>query len=418
MIEVQIPSPALNLRFKSHSHILLIGDTIPDFYYFGVRLQKKLTAIKNRKDISQHNKNKILAFQKTCLAQGLSTARALRYLNDLPVIASKLKKDFEKATKKDIEAIIADIEATDKAHATKLSYAITLKKFYKWLNGGDEYPISVRWLRTTDKKNNKKLPEDLLTEDEIKKMIETANNPRDRTLISTLWEAGCRVGEILSMQIKHVAFNNDITRITIQGKTGMRRIPLIDSTPYLAEWVENYPLKNNPNAPLWISIGTTNRNQSLQYYACRKMLQEIGKKAGIKKDINPHNFRHSRATFLANRFTEAQMNEYFGWIQGSDIPQVYVHLSGRDLDDAVLTLRGMKPKEEKKEETLAPKKCTRCGTINKSTGKFCTRCGAVLDLETAIAMEDKMKGLDEKLSSLLDDKEVKTLLIEKLKTMN
>ena len=125
MIEVQIPSPALNLRFKSHSHILLIGDTIPDFYYFGVRLQ---TAIKNRKDISQHNKNKILAFQKTCLAQGLSTARALRYLNDLPVIASKLKKDFEKATKKDIEAIIADIEATDKAHATKLSYAITLKK--------------------------------------------------------------------------------------------------------------------------------------------------------------------------------------------------------------------------------------------------------------------------------------------------
>lgn len=102
------------------------------------------------------------------------------------------------------------------------------------------------------------------------------------------------------------------------------------------------------------------------------MLQEIGKRAGIKKAINPHNFRHSRATFLANRFTEAQMNEYFGWIQGSDSSQVYVHLSGRDLDDAVLTLRGMKPKEEKKEETLAPKKCTRCGAINKSTGKFCT----------------------------------------------
>jgi site-specific recombinase XerD len=77
------------------------------------------------------------------------------------------------------------------------------------------------------------------------------------------------------------------------------------------------------------------------------MLQEVAKKAGIKKAINPHNYRHSRATSLANHFTEAQMNEYFGWIQGSDISQVYVHLSGRDLDDCVLNLRGMKPKEEK-----------------------------------------------------------------------
>jgi integrase len=329
-----------------------------------------------------------------------------------------LKIDFERATRTDIEAIVAEIEVTNKAHATKLSYAVTIKKFYKWLNGGDEYPKSVKWLRTTDKTNNKKLPEDLLTEDEIKKMIEAANNPRDRALISVLWEGGCRAGELLSMRVKHVTFNNDITRITIQGKTGMRRIPLIDSTPYLAEWIENHPFKNDPDASLWLSIGTVNRNQSLEYFALRKMLQEVGKKAGIKKAINPHNFRHSRATTLANRFTEAQMNEYFGWIQGSDISQVYVHLSGRDLDDAVLTLRGMKPKDEKKEETLAPKKCTRCGTINKSTGKFCTRCGAVLDLETALVMEEKMKGLDEKLSSLLDDKEVKSLIMKKLKAMN
>ena len=390
---------------------------MPDFYDYGGRLQRKLEVIKNTKEISQHNRNKILAFQKSCLAQGLSTARMLRYLNDLPRIASKLTKDFEKVNRADIEAIMADIEATNLAHATKLSYAVTIKKFYKWSNGGDEYPTSVKWLRTTGKKNNKKLPEDLLNEDEVKKMIEAANNSRDRALISILWEAGCRVGELLSMQVKHVNFENDITRITIQGKTGMRRIPLIDSTPYLAEWIENHPFKNDPNAPLWVSIGTVNHHQSLEYGACRKMLQEVAKKAGVKKAINPHNYRHSRATTLANHFTEAQMNEYFGWIQGSDISQVYVHLSGRDLDDCVLNLRGIKPKEEKIETTLAPKKCPRCGTINKSTGKFCIRCGLTLDLNVAMSVKKVSDRLDTYLSKLLEDDDVKTLMLSKLKGM-
>jgi site-specific recombinase XerD len=390
---------------------------VPDFYDYGGRLQRKLEVIKNTKEISQHNRNKILEFQKSCLAQGLSTARMLRYLNDLPRIASKLKKDFEKVNRADIEAIMADIEATNLAHATKLSYAVTIKKFYKWSNGGDEYPKSVKWLRTTGKKNNKKLPEDLLNEDEVKKMIEAANNSRDRALISILWEAGCRVGELLSMQVKHVNFENDITRITIQGKTGMRRIPLIDSTPYLAEWIENHPFKNDPNAPLWVSIGTVNHHQPLEYGACRKMLQEVAKKAGIKKAINPHNYRHSRATSLANHFTEAQMNEYFGWIQGSDISQVYVHLSGRDLDDCVLNLRGMKPKEEKIETTLAPKKCPRCGTINKSTGKFCIRCGLTLDLKTALTIKETHDEIDKYLTKILDDEDIKTLIRSKLKGM-
>ncbi|WP_340819137.1 hypothetical protein [Methanolobus sp. WCC4] len=35
------------------------------------------------------------------------------------------------------------------------------------------------------------------------------------------------------------------------------------------------------------------------------------------------------------------MNAYFGWVQGSDMPAVYVHLSGRDVDDAVLKANGV-----------------------------------------------------------------------------
>jgi len=230
-----------------------------------------------------------------------------------------------------------------------------------------------------------------------------------------VWESGCRVGELLTMLIKNVAFEDNITRILVQGKTGMRRIPLIDSTPYLAEWIENHPFKDKPNAPLWVGIGNIGRNKPLDYAAFRKMLKVTAEKAGIKKKVNPHNFRHSRATLLSKNITEAQMNQYFGWVQGSDIPATYVHLSGRDVDDAILKLRGLKSSDEEKiKETLAPKKCSRCSFINKATGKFCIRCGAVLDVETALTLQDEMKKMDEKFSKLLQNRDVQKFLIKKM----
>ena len=56
--------------------------------------------------------------------------------------------------------------------------------------------------------------------------------------------------------------------------------------------------------------------------------------------------RHSRASVLANYLTEAQMRQYFGWVQGSDMPRIYVHLSGRDIDKAVYKMYGMLGEEE------------------------------------------------------------------------
>jgi site-specific recombinase XerD len=96
----------------------------------------------------------------------------LRYLDDLPRLARLLRKDFEKATRKDIERVLRSIEtSSDLAPRTKLDFRVTIKKFYKWLNGGEEYPESVRWIKTGGKRNNNKLPEELLTEEEVKRII-------------------------------------------------------------------------------------------------------------------------------------------------------------------------------------------------------------------------------------------------------
>ena len=90
----------------------------------------------------------------------------------------------------------------------------------------------------------------------------------------------------------------------------------------------------------------SNHEKGLDYPAINKRLKEIAERTGIKKPVNPHNFRHSRATYLAKKLTEAQMCQYFDWVQGSKMPATCVHLSGRDLDDAILKIHGKISKEE------------------------------------------------------------------------
>jgi rubredoxin len=92
------------------------------------------------------------------------------------------------------------------------------------------------------------------------------------------------------------------------------------------------------------------------------------------KPLNPHHFRHSRATKLANEFTEAQLCEWFGWVQGSDVPAKYVHLSGRDIDNAYGQLHGFEPEEESEQEP-AVRECPRCEELNEPDAAYCQRCG-------------------------------------------
>lgn len=64
------------------------------------------------------------------------------------------------------------------------------------------------------------------------------------------------------------------------------------------------------------------------------LFKKAARKTKIRKRCNPHIFRHSRATLLAQHLTEAQLKQVFGWTQSSKMASVYVHLSGRDNDDA------------------------------------------------------------------------------------
>lgn len=138
-----------------------------------------------------------------------------------------------------------------------------------------------------------------------------------------LWETGARIGELIDLKIRDIEDHKHGKKIIIQGKTGSRRVPLISAVPHFRAWLNNHPRSDDRDAPLWVNLGTSTRNpnEKMQYRAITKRLEKAAEKAGIDKPVNPHHFRHSRATYLASRFTESQLCEWFGWAQGSDRPR-------------------------------------------------------------------------------------------------
>jgi len=363
-----------------------------------------------RSRITRRNKKLIMDFVEYSFARGLTTVRVVKYIFHLTKLAELLGKDFDKATKKDIQRVIAEIEKKNYSAWTKKDFRSMLKRFYKWLNDDKGYPEQVRWIKSTISKKDVKLPEDLLTEDDIRKMVEVCNNSRDKALIFALYESGARVGEIASLRIKDVKFDEYGSIIIVKGKTGMRRVRLIASDPYLRAWLNDHPMKNDPEAPLWIKTN----NEPITYSTISKLIKKIANKAGIKKRVHAHLFRHSRATFLAQYLTEAQLSHYLGWVQGSKMASIYVHLSGRDMDRALLGIYGIKLEEKKEEEKLKPKICPRCKERNAYNAVFCSRCGLALDVKTAIEKSELRKEADKLLSELLKKNPKLAKYLEKL----
>ena len=388
-----------------------------DIHNYKGRFERALQRLE-KSDISKKDKEAIYKFKDYCLCQNISYGKIDTYLFYLVKFTKMLDKPIEKATKEDIMRVVAKLNQTGLSEQTKKCFKIALRRLYKILRGVDgkgEYPEEVKWISINIRNNHKKLPEELLTESEIEELIRNAENIRDKALLSTLAESGCRVSEIGLMKIKHISFEEYGARLTVSGKTGTRKILIINSTPYLQEWVNQHPKNNDSDSYLWYNP----RNKSLlSYTGIVSILKKAARRAGITKRIYPHLLRHTRATHLAHEMSDATMKQYFGWGQGSQMASIYIHMSGKDTDDAILKANGIEITKEKKESKLKPITCLRCKTVNSMTSKFCKLCGFVLnetEAKVIVQKECEKEKMDTVLDKLFKDKAVLKVLADRIK---
>jgi integrase/recombinase XerD len=396
-------------------------------YHYSELIGNSLKIVEEDKKIIAVNKKHIKEFISYCNSAGLGKARLTIYLGRLKVIGRMFNKDFEKATRKDIEDLLEEVIAKYTNSGSRALFIMTIKKL--WGNYFNNMEL-VSWLKISkynkqaQKESKNKRIENILTPEEVEEIIGVADNPRDKAFIGVLYYSGCRIGEIINLKIKHIKFKDFVTEINVYGKTGTRVIPIVECSKLLQNWIDAHGNKDNKEAYVWINIGTTKTLANLKNYDKFKkkdvkpkynygehisirratdILQNAGKRVKINKKLNPHNFRHSRLTYLATKLTESELKNFAGWTQGSKEAGTYVHLSGRDVSNSMNKIYGIKKAEERENELF---KCWRCNWLNRRTLTICENCGLALASEKAVTLDKKTQkhvSLNKVMKVLLED---------------
>jgi len=341
----------------------------------------------------------LLGFIDHLEAQGLSAGRVAKYGNHFCTLFKNLKINPASANRADIERAVGWINRQPYKEWTKHDLKLTLRKIIQYGKFGScdkktPLPSEVSWISLNVGKDDSRVkPENLLTPEDVKVIVARAENERDRALLQVFFEGAFRPGELLTMKVGSVEFGENYCLASVDGKTGVKRVPLVVSCMPLSEWLQKHPERDNPEAPLWASLSNNAKGEAMSYYDFRKLLKELARKAGIKKDVWPYLFRHSCLTSLAKVFTESRLELYAGWVQGSKMARRYVHFSARDLEEAVLEIHGLK-QPGGTDTLLRLVECPRCKRKNQPDSVRCSYCGLILDIETAIKMDEEERKKD------------------------
>ncbi|MFH1377108.1 MAG: tyrosine-type recombinase/integrase [Candidatus Woesearchaeota archaeon] len=364
--------------------------------------------------LTEKQRKTMLEYNRTLLKNGLSAHSRSINIKNLSMLFRNTGKEVDQLTKKAVDDFIIDLlengyNVQSKRFKRKGMYSkqtieqikLSIKTFFKRI-GKSEVVEDIKI-----KRNKKfKVPDDIFTKEDILKLVGCADNFRDKALVFTLYESGCRSGEWLNVRLKNVALDEYGAVVVVSGKTGSRRIRLLDSVPDLTSWLNQHPSKNDPEAPLWTNIGS-HLDMGLGFNGLHTILNKYAKNSKLNKKIYPHLLRHSRLTHLAgDGFTEAELRIIAGWSADSQMPKVYIHLSGADVDRKQLEKAGKLINEKQNGDKTKPKTCAVCGYENSATNKFCSKCGRPLDYKGAMEFKESESQIKSFVELLM--KEVKS----------
>ena len=351
-------------------------------------------------------------FDNVMTLESLADATKAKSLETILSLSRLLsKKSWMKLIQEDIDELVTTVmriySKNGQETNTTYDHKKHLKIWFRWIKLGDRSFKKVGdppELKNVKTKNvpDKIVRESLVTEKDIEGILRNCLNIRDKAMFHVHYDAGTRIGELLSLKIKHVKVDPYGMIISVDGKTGARPIRLLESTPNLSKWLAAHPLNDDPEAYLWINLDKRWYGKRLHYDAIRKALKKACNRAKIAKRINLHLFRHSEATRTASFMSDAISRKRHGWSVTSKMPSKYAHINQKDVDDIILRHNGIVPKEEP--PNRMPKICPICKNPNSVEVDICETCGKPLSLDKAILLEDesqkKMENQNEQIKNL------------------
>ncbi len=252
--------------------------------------------------------NKLQLFSEQNLDNTLPTQMAY---NDLQLFVESIAKDRH-------------LKATTQARIVS-----GVKTFYTYLLIENEVAQSPAELLETPK-ITRKLPITLHIH-EIEAMLDlidrsTPEGERNYALLELLYSCGLRVSEIVSLKISDLHLADDYIKVI--GKGNKERLIPIGGlakkalNSYINEVRVHVPIKKGQEDMIFLNRRGSHLSRVMVFY----IIKDLAEKAGIRKVLSPHTFRHSFATHLVEGGADLRAVQEMLGHESITTTEIYTHL--------------------------------------------------------------------------------------------
>ena len=291
-------------------------------------------AIKNNREISAQTQELLNKYTNWMEVKRYSKSTIESYTNALLVFFSyHNQKNVEQINNQDVMDFNTHYILKKNLSATYQSQFINaLKLFYQTVKN---HKIDIEKLIRPQQGH--KLPK-VISEEEVAAIINACKNLKHKTMLSLIYSAGLRRGELLSLLKTDIDSKRMI--ITIRNAKGMkdRNVPL---SPVILNMLRKYYTEFKPVKNLFEGqFGGPYNARSLD-----KILKTAAHVAGIKKNITLHMLRHSYATHLLEAGTNLRYIQELLGHKSPKTTQIYTHVSNEQLGKITSPLDKLKLNE-------------------------------------------------------------------------
>jgi integrase/recombinase XerD len=221
---------------------------------------------------------------------------------------------------------IAELGMTQASQARIIS---ALRTFYKYCLLEDISTVDPTALLEAPKLK-RSLP-DVLSFDEIEAILSqidmsTPEGTRNKAILETMYSCGLRVSEAVNLQLSQLFL--DVGFIRVIGKGNKERLVPIGSSAtkfillYVAHIRNQQTVQKGEEDILFLN----RRGKRLTRVMIFLIIKDLVKKAGIKKVISPHTFRHSFATHLVEGGADLRAVQEMLGHESITTTEIYTHL--------------------------------------------------------------------------------------------
>jgi integrase/recombinase XerD len=269
----------------------------------------------------------------------------------------------------------------------------------------------------------------ILSPKEVRDIVSSAKNPRDKAYIRLLYETATTPGELLDGEIQDVDLEQETIYVRGNKQHKSQTMELHnEGLHYLREYLKQHPAVDDPftttsEEPLWVKTESyqckncgereylhenedcdacdsfePDEIEEIGYRAMNTMFKRCVERAGIDRDIKQKYLRKSMLTRLAPELGYEQLNNFARWVPGSSQAQHYVSLSNDELRSMVRDR--FKGGEGEEKELI---ECKNCGSRNDPERLECKKCHRPLNVAKSKKME-RADQIAERLSEFDDEK--------------